>query len=607
MFHKPFRVKSNSALRGSEKKQLKANLTKCYSLTPEDIETILPNKGQITISKIYCHSSESALIYSCNDNPLFFEVDKKLYPTVYCLWAMPKITCNVRTMDVVIKKLAGGADLMLPGIVGSGGENFNFTSGDTVSVCGDNNNAAIAVGTAIMTAQHILQSPDRKGKAIVIRHIFGDHLWSMGRKTQPPIIEPAILIPPETTTAATNGGDVDHFDNVNDNDLLSEDTVGYPAITDDTECSPDNPYDQALSSVDQLPPAEEDEDNQDLYEEEEEENPVEKMDRLLYSCFMTALKTKLKDKDLPVLASTFYRTHVLPCCPPDETLEIKKTSFKKLSKYLKEQQNLGLIEVKELTKGNDNITNVNRAHPDLRSFTPLMITATTDDDVDAVESQFGVLTLTKFEAPVITTVFGPSSALQPFFKAVGCSKKDAVYTVAEVRSLINDYVRERELQRGAVVQLDPVLHDCCCVKNENDVVDMTWEQLYKRFVSKMKAHHQLQFPKLEPIVRKGAIECIQISTQQRASNKKVTLVKNLESFLIDPHQFASHLRKTAQASTSITELPTSKPNCTLHQVLIQGNQVNLVDRILTGEHYGLPRRYLKGLENAPKPKGKKKR
>jgi len=79
--------------------------------------------------------------------------------------------------------------------------------------------------------------------------------------------------------------------------------------------------------------------------------------------------------------------------------------------------------VKELTKGNDNITNVNRAHTDLRSFTPLMTTATTEDDVDAVESQFGVLTLTKYEAPVITTVFGPSPALQPFFKAVGCSKK----------------------------------------------------------------------------------------------------------------------------------------------------------------------------------------
>ena len=59
----------------------------------------------------------------------------------------------------------------------------------------------------------------------------------------------------------------------------------------------------------------------------------------------------------------------------------------------------------------------------LRSFTPLMTTATTEADVDAVESQFGVLTLTKYEAPVITTVFGPSVALQPFFKAVGCSKK----------------------------------------------------------------------------------------------------------------------------------------------------------------------------------------
>jgi len=603
MFHKPFRVKSNSALRGSEKKQLKANLIKCYGLTAEDIDTILPNKGQITISKIYCHSSESALIYSCNDNPLFFEVEKKIYPTVYCLWQLPKITCVIRTMDVVIKKLAGGADLMLPGVIGSGSDTFNFTSGDTVAVCGSNNNAAIAVGTTIMSSQHIVTSPDRKGKAVVIRHIFGDHLWSMGKKTQPPVIEPPSSVE-IVTTPDNEEVVVDHFDgdqlcdgkeNDDNKEIVFEDTAGYPAITDDTECSPDNPYDQALLNV--VTPS----------QDENDEDPVEKMDRMLYSCFMTALKTKLKDKDLPVLASTFYRTYVLPCCPPGETLEIKKTSYKKLSKYLKEQQNQDLIQVKELTKGNDNIIKVNRAHPDLRSFTPLDTPISQDDDVDTVESQFGVLTLSKYEAPIITTVFGPSSQLQPFFKAVGSAKRDAVYTVAEVRLLINDYVRERDLQRGAVVQLDPILHDCCCVKNENDVVEMTWEQVYKRFVSKMKAHHQLQFPKLEPIIRKGAIECIQISTQQRASNKKVTLVKNLESFLIDPHQFASQLRKTAQASTSVTELPTSKPNCTLHQVLIQGNQINLVDRILTGEHYGLPRRYLKGLENAPKPKGKKKR
>lgn len=40
------------------------------------------------------------------------------------------------------------------------------------------------------------------------------------------------------------------------------------------------------------------------------------------------------------------------------------------------------------------------------------------------------------------------------------------------------------------------------------------------------------------------------------------------------------------------------------QVLIQGNQVSLVESLLTGQEYKIPRKYLKGLENAPKSKRK---
>jgi len=41
------------------------------------------------------------------------------------------------------------------------------------------------------------------------------------------------------------------------------------------------------------------------------------------------------------------------------------------------------------------------------------------------------------------------------------------------------------------------------------------------------------------------------------------------------------------------------------QVLIQGNQTRAVESLLTVD-YKLPRKYLKGLENAPKKKGKQK-
>lgn len=58
------------------------------------------------------------------------------------------------------------------------------------------------------------------------------------------------------------------------------------------------------------------------------------MDELLDYCFLKALKTTAKKIDLPVLTSNFYRLHIVPACPADKSLDVKKSSFKKLSKFL---------------------------------------------------------------------------------------------------------------------------------------------------------------------------------------------------------------------------------------------------------------------------------
>jgi len=44
---------------------------------------------------------------------------------------------------------------------------------------------------------------------------------------------------------------------------------------------------------------------------QEVQSPEDEMNELLQMCFLLALKTKLKDKDLPILTSTFYRQGAL--------------------------------------------------------------------------------------------------------------------------------------------------------------------------------------------------------------------------------------------------------------------------------------------------------
>lgn len=50
--------------------------------------------------------------------------------------------------------------------------------------------------------------------------------------------------------------------------------------------------------------------------------------------------------------------------PADKHLDVKKTSFKKLSKFLKEMEKAGYIKVKELSKGVESITEMKKDHPE---------------------------------------------------------------------------------------------------------------------------------------------------------------------------------------------------------------------------------------------------
>ncbi|KAJ8370935.1 hypothetical protein SKAU_G00109630 [Synaphobranchus kaupii] len=68
-------------------------------------------------------------------------------------------------------------------------------------------------------------------------------------------------------------------------------------------------------------------------------------------------------------------------------------------------------------------------------------------------------------------------------------------------------------------------------------------------MDRMQHCHQLVFPGHKPIVRKGHMEPIDLSVASRGSNKKVTLIKNLELYGLDPAAIATVLQQRVQAST----------------------------------------------------------
>jgi hypothetical protein len=55
-------------------------------------------------------------------------------------------------------------------------------------------------------------------------------------------------------------------------------------------------------------------------------------------------KSLTKDDQLPVSSSVLWAQHMQPCRPPGSVLDIKKSSYKKLSKFLAALAKEGLLQ-----------------------------------------------------------------------------------------------------------------------------------------------------------------------------------------------------------------------------------------------------------------------
>ncbi|KAJ6360544.1 hypothetical protein OIU77_004539 [Salix suchowensis] len=110
----------------------------------------------------------------------------------------------------------------------------------------------------------------------------------------------------------------------------------------------------------------------------------------------------------------------------------------------------------------------------------------------------------------------------------------------------------------SIVVLDPTLCDAlfkgAIKKGSAYPTEIHKKDLGSKFVSRMQAHHIVTRGS-ESVVRKGSVRTIQILTERRHGNKKVTKLSGMETFLMDADALASELQKKFACSTSVTELP----------------------------------------------------
>ncbi|XP_030640529.1 eukaryotic translation initiation factor 2D isoform X1 [Chanos chanos] len=604
MFAKAFRVKSNTVIKGSDRRKLKADISAAFPcLSPEELSELVPNKEDLNVVKIYAHKGDAVTLYVLNKNPMFFQVEKQLYPTVYTLWRYPDMLPAFTTWPPVLQKLVGGADLMLPGVVVSPGGLADVKQGDFCAVNVVNNRVPVAVGTAAMSSTE-MQNCGMKGKGVNVLHTYMDQLWAFGDKSSPPVIPPADCqgqTEKEPEGEEGSGGEEDEG--------MQEGREESEGEHDSVVVEPSDLNMQQLSLSEQEKDGGEEEEEQGNGEKEEEEkeeeeedsrSPKEQMDALLLQCFLHALKTKVKKSELPLLTSTFLRNHMVSCCPRGKQLDIKKSSYKKLSKFLQVmQKEHSLVQVKELSKGVESIVEVDWKNPELRSFSTPEDCGPAEDSVEGTGASE-----VPYHPPEITPLYSVTARLETLFQDAQ-KRKGAVLQASDIRAIITDYVKKNELVDDTnknYVNINPTLCDCLLEKSEyQEVEKLKWDDLFSRTLSRMQACHQLLFPGQAPVIRKGTVEPIDITVASRGSNKKVTIIKNLEVFGLDPAVVATTLQQRVQASCVLHAAPGAKDRLL---VQVQGNQVQQVGKLLL-DQYQIPRKYIQGLEKAAKP-GKKK-
>ncbi|CAJ0915212.1 14898_t:CDS:10, partial [Entrophospora sp. SA101] len=372
MFKKPIsNIKQYSLLRASDRRKLKDKLISSFQTLEafeqknKDVENkddasaiILPE--QIQSVKITTHSGINGVLYVTQEkHPIWLtlDIDKEeiLVPTVYTLWKFPDILPKIPTFRIVVDKLVGGANLMIPGIAYPPEKLPNVKIDEIVAITIQGHNYPVGIGIMKVETSSLERGSKKKGLAVQIIHMYKDYLWDMA--------------------------------------CLQNDV---------------------------------DEDN--LTNSEPENVSVSEIDEILQASLYQALLEKLTPKEtLPISGSKLYDSYLLPCRPigTEDTVDIKKSSHKNLTKFLKAIEKKGVIKLRA-RKGEILLDSVNWEHDELTTFR----------SHKSIEKSSNV------------TTTGSNSEIQKIQIVEVFKPRDAVYNVyeyKELKNVVSGYVKTKNL------------------------------------------------------------------------------------------------------------------------------------------------------------------
>ncbi|XP_014561979.1 hypothetical protein COCVIDRAFT_33231 [Bipolaris victoriae FI3] len=550
---------------------------------------------------------------------LWLKLRDRLYPTVYTLWHNPAIVPLLHTPLFVVDKLKQGADLMTPGLQRGPPFPKNATKGAIVAIASlEAPSVPMAVGECIVDVSALGSTQGTKGHAVSTIHWAGDELWSWSAAGKPGRDPPDTIdgwdsdTSPDASLADRTAAI--HLDGDDDQD------GGVPLGTTPADPSPPETLD-AIQGEDA--PS-----NPDFIDTlEDKELTTKEIDDAFKNAFLFGVRYHMDhNKQHPTYGLEFplSQSHVmsqlvqpfLPTYTPARTasLQIKKTSWKNLRKFLKYLDKQLIIKSKDRDGNEVVVLDIDFKDRQLESFVPYRLpkkdgpTATSTSDKAAPPLSADPSLGQKLK---LVSVLRPKEKLAPILAA---SKADprGLYTPAELKQILLAYVEAENLidqKNKRLVRINPQLADALLGSSAADNAAlssgaMPRDALAERMLAAASPFHAIlrndaSIADTKP--KAGAPPKIQIILETRSGNKTVTKVHGLEPYYISHQPLADELRKTCAGSTSIDKLQGSSPKAPIMEVMVQGPQKDAIIKAL--EKRGVNKNWVDVVD---KTKGKKK-
>lgn len=642
MFKKKPNIKPASPLRSSDRRKLADQIIEDYHLkqpsSPDDTEQQTPEqKAEATAShsalrnSLLPESVQSAR-FTTTHGPelktasgtvyigshvgeeariLWFEIERRMYPSVYTLWRNPDLVALLHTPEIVVKKLQGGADLMTPGLVGGPPFPSRARKGAVVAIASmEQPSVPVAVGVCEIDVAALEKAQGAKGRAVENMHWAGDELWSYavsGRAGQ--------QIPDEIA-GWVKALDGNRFaEQTNDLTLDDDEEGGGVALENDHAGGQLN---GSLGEVD------------DLAEQDTTPLTQKEIDDSFRSAFLYGLHQQKTTQPglkhglvFPITQSLIMSNLIQPFLPAftpaqSQQLQIKKTTWKNLKKFIKSLDKDKVVKSKDSGKDEVVVLDVDFTNPVVVDFKPYRLpkqdtmVGTTQGRGEKTVEQIDTGDDAVGQKLQVISLFRPTAKLSPLFADAASGKQ--LFTPPEVREAITTFLEKENLASETnkrLVKLNPVLGNA--VFDGSGSLDkevlakgtVPRDALIDRVLHAMAPSYIIVRNDTDPASMKaksGSPPKVLITLETRGGNKTVTKVSCLEAYHVHPRFLADELRKVCAGSTSVESLAggAKKHEKEVLEVMVQGPQKEAVMKALARR--GVNARWVEVVDKTKKKK-----